>query len=219
MSNQQDYDKNSKNDQKKRPKWDRDSISNVGNPIINIYTNSKHKEKDHEKKECCECSGMLNAGVNFVNICPKCSKDDVSVVKVGDFTSTFVNEPTCISTGEDKYLFAGGYGIFQSNTGKLQGVFSIILAERPGASDEFAFSFSGFGAGGVIALTSRTTVPDNTLMIKQCKSNDCKCSSSDQEFLPLMANVIENRNTDTTGYQYGFQLHPDGTVEEIDETI
>ena len=114
----------------------------------------------------------------FAKYLPNCNLLG-SFVRVGEFTSTFVNLPQCISTDAGTTLNVSGLGTFIFDSQIFQGPFALSLLETPVGDDGLAFSFSGFDQNGNSAAVSlATSVPDDALMINFCNSCSCPQSSS-----------------------------------------
>ncbi len=168
----------------------------------------KRKQRCDKKVIKCECSAMVNynlIGVDNlkVNICPKCDYKDSSVlVHRGDivFQSTSVWFPFCVTSGGGSIhsLMITGEGYYVENTVLREGLFTLLLIEKPGLYDSAHFVFFNPNFPNDPVTIDFAEIPGENLSIESCNSNDCKCkdaSFSSFNSPPKFDNLKEGRLT------------------------
>jgi hypothetical protein len=129
----------------------------------------------------CECSGTATSSDGqdefIANICPSCLPGGSEVTfntESFDFTSDFVNRPTCVFlNGEAALLTTSGTGTLtvtvDTEPETFEGTFSLTLVEEPGPQDSVLLTFTGFNEmGELFVLVLIFSVPDEDLTVTSC---------------------------------------------------
>lgn len=191
-----------------------DSISDVGNPEINIHLEKEDKDKK-EEKHCCECSGMVNEDDILVSICPSCSKKGPHVISTDNVTATTVNHPVCFPLGSTMNLVTDGLGIAEINNEIYHGTYTVLLTERLG-NDFFGFTFIGINDSGEFFINAvATPIDDANLTITQCKSSHCSCTPTNFTPPPAAQNLLNLANMENLPKSVSIVQRANGEFEKI----
>lgn len=162
----------------------------------------------------CSCSGIVKnyKGNTYAEICPKCKLKNSFVTFPNLFRSLTVEKPKCLNIGNATYLTAGGTGLLNVQSGEVEGVYTLILADTDSKTDRFAFEFLSVNPSGYrVALFISFAADVSVGKCKWCKKKKKKTkhNQSHDKKHPSVSQLFGN-------YAKMVIFYPNGRVEEED---